>query len=231
MIGIIVQLLLSALLLRFIERKGLSVLGLSPTRNRLQLAALFFTLTAAISASDYLLKMLIAQQRWVLARPVQLPVIAEGIWWNIKSVLFEELLFRGALLYIVLRRTGTLPAVLVSAAAFGIYHWFSFEVIGNPVAMLYTFIVTGLMGVVYAYGYVRTMTLYTPIAIHFGWNVVRSVVFSDTSIGRQLFVEVKPAPIVHVGYLQYAVLVFAALTLAIVVNFWLIRRLPQRAIA
>lgn len=50
------------------------------------------------------------------------------------------------------------------------------------------------MGVVYAYGYAKTFSLYVPIAIHLGWNLVRSVVFSETVIGNQLLVQVKPVP-------------------------------------
>lgn len=227
MIGIIVQLLISAVLLRLFEGKSLSVLGFALDRYRLRLFALFFAVTAVICVSDYILKMSIARQKWVLAEPFHLSLIAKGLWWNIKSVLFEELLFRGALLYILLRRLGVKASILISAAAFGIYHWFSFEVFGNPFLMLMTFLSTGIMGAVYAFAYVRTLTLYLPVAIHLGWNIVRSVVFSDTSLGQQLFVEVKPAPEVQVGYLQYFTLVFAAMVLAIVVNFVMIRRLPQ----
>lgn len=230
MIGILVQLLLSAVLLWFLEGKRLSVLGFRPDGYRMRLFAGFFLLSAAICTGDYLLKMAIAQQRWVLANPVQPSALAAGLWWNVKSVLFEELLFRGALLYILLRRLGLRRAILLSAAAFGVYHWFSYQVFGHPLPMLLTFVLTGSMGAVYAFAYARTQTLYAPIAMHLGWNGVRSIVFSDTTLGKQLFVAVQPAPVVQVSYLQYFILLYAAMAAAVAVNGLILRRMPQRAL-
>jgi hypothetical protein len=230
MIGIVVQLLLSWMALQLIERKNLSVLGLKPTRYRMKMFVLFFAVTALLSASDYFLKIIIAQQSWVLSESINVHTIASGVWWNIKSVLFEELLFRGALFYILLKRTGSLAAVVISSAAFGIYHWYSYEIIGNGTAMAMTFLTTGLMGAVYAYGFVKTQSLYVPVAIHLGWNIVRSVVFSDTVIGEQLFVEVKPAPVIQVSYFEYSILVSAAFLSAIVINSIMLRKLKQQVI-
>jgi len=224
MAGILVQLLISWLLLRYIEGKSMSVLGLRPTWKRLQLLLLFFSVTAAVSAGDYLLKIVIAKQSWVLSDDLRAASILEGIWWNIKSVLFEELLFRGALFYILLRRLGVIWAITTSSAAFGIYHWFSFEIFGQLVPMAVVFLTTGLMGAVYAFGFARTTTLYTPIAMHLGWNIVRSVVFSDTAIGRQLLVEVKPRPVLQVSYFEYFILVYAALLTVLFLNYFLVRR-------
>lgn len=88
-------------------------------------------------------------------------------------------------------------------------------------------ITTGLMGAVYAFAFVRTATIYAPIAMHLGWNVVRSVVFSDTVLGEQLFVEVKPAPVVQVGYVAYYTLVFGPMLAMLVVGYWVVRRVRE----
>ena len=42
-------------------------------------------------------------------------------------MLYEELLFRGYLLYQAMRLLGARRAVLLDAAAFGVYHWFSYD--------------------------------------------------------------------------------------------------------
>lgn len=188
MLGILVQLVVSGIIIWFFEKGNLGVLGFYPTRKRLLGFALFFIVTALCSSSDFFMKMLFAKQEWELNPKLNADLIITGIWWNVKSVMFEELIFRGVLLYILIKKLGSTKAIIISSITFGIYHWYSHEVIGQPVQMLITFLTTGLMGMVYAYGYARTFSLYIPIAIHLGWNLVRSVVFSETVIGEQLLV-------------------------------------------
>jgi membrane protease YdiL (CAAX protease family) len=45
---------------------------------------------------------------------------------------------------------------------------------------------TGIAGVMYAFSYAITKSLYLPIGIHFGWNLV-SMLFSNGPLGKQLF--------------------------------------------
>lgn len=227
MIGIIVQLALSWLIIWLVEKKGLGVLGFYPIKKRLTDFAIFFLITAACSASDFIMRMLFAEQRWVLNPNLSFKLILEGFWWNVKSVLFEELIFRGVLLYILIKRIGMWWGIIISSVAFGIYHWFSHETFGNPVQMLITFITTGLMGFVYAYGYAKTFSLYIPMAIHLGWNLVRSVVFSETVIGDQLLVQVKPVPQVQVSYFIYYLVVFFPMLSALAINFFVLRKKKQ----
>jgi membrane protease YdiL (CAAX protease family) len=86
------------------------------------------------------------------------------------------------------------------------------------------------MGLIYAYGYAKSFSLYIPIAIHLGWNITRSVVFSETVIGNQLFVQVKPVPQVTVSYFIYSLIVFFPMLSAILVNFLLLKRYKQVAV-
>ena len=173
------------------------------------------------------MRMLFARQQWQLNPALSAALIFNGIWWNIKSVLFEEFIFRGALMYILVKKLGAAKAIIISAISFGIYHWFSFEVFGNPVQMLIVFITTGVMGLLYAYAYAKTFSLYFPIAIHLGWNLTRSVVFSETVIGNQLLVQVKPVPEVTVGYVVYFCILLLPILSALLINFLLLRRMKQ----
>ncbi len=227
MLGILVQLAVSWLLIWLFEKKNLSLLGFFPTKKRLLDFALFFLVTAACCTGDFLLKIYVGKQQWVLNPNLSANLILTGIWWNIKSVLFEELIFRGVLLYILIKRMGALKAIILSSIAFGIYHWFSHEVIGNPGAMIVTFLATGIMGLVYAYGYAKTFSLYVPCAIHLGWNLTRSVIFSEGAIGDQLFVLVKPVPEITVGYVLAFILIFSPMLSAILINFFLLKRKKQ----
>jgi len=230
MIGILVQLALSWLIIWLVEKKDLAVLGFYPTKKRLSDFAIFFLITAACCSSDFIMRMLFAEQRWKLNPALSFKLILDGVWWNIKSVLFEELIFRGVLLFILIKRLGAGWGILISSVAFGIYHWFSHETFGDPVQMLITFLTTGLMGAVYAYGYRKTFSLYIPIAIHLGWNIVRSVIFSETIIGDQLLVQVKPVPQAQVSYFIFILVVFFPMLSALLINFFLLKKKKQVAV-
>ncbi len=230
MLGIIVQLLISWLLIWLFEKGNLGVLGFYPTRKRLLGFVLFFIVTALCSSSDFFMRMLFAKQEWELNPKFNASLILTGIWWNVKSVLFEELIFRGVLLYILIKKLGATKGIIISAIAFGIYHWYSHEVIGQPLQMLITFLTTGLMGLVYAYGYAKTFSLYIPIAIHLGWNLIRSVVFSQTVIGGQLLVQVQPVPEVTVSYFTFFCIIYVPMLSALLINFFMLKSMKQEPI-
>ncbi|MGQ3088461.1 lysostaphin resistance A-like protein, partial [Flavobacterium sp.] len=107
-----------------------------------------------------------------------------------RAVLYEELIFRGALLYLLIQKTGTNRAMLVSSAAFGIYHWFAWQAFGNPVQMLVIFLMTGSCGYIFALAFVRTRSMYLPFALHLGNNITQMILFSgDASIGDQMLLR------------------------------------------
>jgi|GWRWMinimDraft_5_1066013.scaffolds.fasta_scaffold28880_1 membrane protease YdiL (CAAX protease family) len=230
MLGIIVQLLISWLIIWLFEKGDLSFLGLYPTKKRLIGFALFFIVTALCCASDFIMRMLFAQQQWELNPKLNAITILTGIWWNIKSVLFEELIFRGVLFYILIKKLGHTKAIIISAIAFGIYHWFSQGSFGNPVQMSITFLITGTMGLVYAYGFSKTFSMYIPIAIHLGWNLTTSVIFSNGNIGDQLFTPVRPVTEVQVGYFTFFCITFIPLLSAIFINYFMLKKMQQQPI-
>ena len=224
MLGLIIQLLISWLLLWVYNKSNLKELGLTPTKQRLIDFGLFFTITAALCASGFLLKMLIAQQRWQINDGYNGWQFANAFWWNIKSVLFEEFIFRGVLLYILIKRIGQTKAILISAISFGVYHWFSHEIFGQIQAMIIEFITTGVIGLVLAFGFSKTSSMYIPIAIHLGWNYMQQAVFSGGPIGNQIFIEIMPRPVITVSYFAFFFMILFPLVSTIGVNYWMIRR-------
>jgi uncharacterized protein len=223
MLGVAVQLALSWLILWWFERTNLSPMGLVLNRRRMIDFLIFFMVSAAFCASGFGLKMLITKQQWMLNPSVTLPVLLDGARWTLVSVLFEELIFRGALFYILIKKLGANRATWISGAAFGVYHWFSQGSWGNPGAMAVTFVITGAMGLVLAYGYAKTMSLYVPIAIHLGWNLVQQNIFSVGPIGNHLFVEVLPRPEVTVSYAAFWFMQLFSLVGVLGVNYGLLR--------
>ena len=227
MVGIIVQLAVSWLIVWLFDKNNLTVLGFFPTKRRLLDFGIFFIITAICCASDFFIRMYFAKEQWKLNPDLSAGLIFSGLWWNIKSVLFEELIFRGVLFYILIKKLGAVKAIIISAIAFGIYHWFSQEVFGDARQMGITFLLTGTMGLLYAYGYAKTFSLYIPCAIHLGWNMTRSVIFSETVIGDQLLIHVKPAPEVQVSYFIYFVWLLLPVISALVINFLLLKKRKQ----
>lgn len=227
MIGILVQLAVSWLVIWLFEKGNLSVLGLMPTKKRLFDFLLFFLITVACAVSGFLLKMLIAKQNWILNPNINAGAILQAVWFTIKSVLFEEFIFRGVLLYILIRKLGATKAIIISGIAFGIYHWFSHELWGNPVQMAIEFFMTGIMGLVLAYGYAKSFSLLIPIPVHLGWNIVQMVIFSGNTIGPQLLVEAMPRPVVTISYFSFFVMQLLPVISCWLITTWLLRRYRQ----
>jgi membrane protease YdiL (CAAX protease family) len=230
MLGIIVQLAASWLIIRLVQKQQLNVLGFYPTLQRLKDFLLFLLTGALCSASGFLLRMWWGNEAWELNPLYNSRLLWEGTWWNIKSVLFEELIFRGVLLYILIKRLGPATGIIISAIGFGIYHWFSYGILGNIPAMLMYFFVTGIMGLVYGYAYAKTFSLYIPVAIHFAWNFVQSFVFSNGPIGRGILVLAAQQKPVTIPPIAYGCIMLLPLFSIWGISYWLLKRKQQAAI-
>lgn len=227
MLGIIVQLAISWIIVWLIERNNLRVLGFFPTKKRLLDFLLHFLLTAVCCSSAFLIRIFYLNQSWEVNPGLNWQLVYDGLAWNVKSVLYEELMFRGVIFYILIRKLGIGKAIIISAVAFGIYHWFSFGVIGNIGAMAFTFFITGLMGLLLAYGYSKTFSLYIPCAIHLGWNFTQTFVFSQGPIGDGIFKQVNPEPFRTTSYIVFFIAFLLPVVSALLLNFLLLKRKKQ----
>lgn len=191
MIGILVQLLLSALLLWWIEKQSLSVLGWQPSIKRILQLSIGFLLAIMLAATYHLINGILTGTSWQRNPSFRLSELFSGLGWMLRSVLYEELIFRGALFYIALKRLGSTKALWLSVIAFGIYHWFSFGAFGQPFQMIFIFLITAAAGWMYSYAFIKTGSLYATIGLHFGWNCTGSLLFSQSSIGKYILIPVK----------------------------------------
>lgn len=184
--GLIVQLIISWILLWIFYKKSLFVLGIVPTRSRLFDLCFGFLISGICCCLYYLSFTLFTTNKWILKNELTGREILAGTWWTLKSVLYEELIFRGALLYILIKKFGIWTACIISAICFGVYHWFTSGAMGNPLQMVIVFLMTGIWGFMFAMAFARTRSLFLPIGIHFGWNLINSVIFSQGPLGSQL---------------------------------------------
>jgi uncharacterized protein len=230
MLGILVQLALSWLIVWLVEKQHLNVLGFTPTKQRLLDFTGFLLLAAACCASGFLLRMWWGNEKWTVNPLLNASLLWEGIFWNLKSVLFEELIFRGVLFYILIKRLGAVKAILISSAAFGVYHWFSYGILGNIPQMIIYFFITGIMGLVYAYGYAKTFSLYIPIAIHFGWNFTQGFVLSSGPIGKGILVLAKEQVPVTISAIAYTIIFLLPVVSVWGICYWLLKNKKQAAV-
>jgi hypothetical protein len=178
MIGILIFLALSWVLLFLVERKSLLALGFTPFGLRLKHFGLGFLASAVICVLVTLALSALNSETWGLNDQFTLKLLLDSVWYDLKSVFTEELIYRGALLYLLIKKLGAKKGVFISAIAFGVYHWFSFGVIGSLVPMIYVFLLTGLMGLVWAYAFAKTESIMLPFGLHLGWNVINNGLFS-----------------------------------------------------
>lgn len=221
MIGILITLSVSWLLLWLLEKKNVSVLGLNPTQSRLGNFAFGFSLSVICCAAYFLSIAAITKTNLTFNGKFTGQTFFTSTWWTLRSVLFEELLFRGALLYLAIQKLGTKAACILSAVAFGIYHWFSYGAFGNPVQMLYIFILTGIGGIMFAFAFAATKSMYLPIGLHFGWNLITIVVFSQGPLGQQLLISSggqKLEGILSLLFFLYQIIVLPLIT------YWYLKR-------
>lgn len=187
MLGILIALSISWLLLYLLEKKSILALGFLPIGKRMLQFITGFLITASLCVLVQLFEAYLQNSIWIFNDNVSLGLILDSFVWDFKSVLTEELIFRGALLFILIQKIGERKSILISAIAFGVYHWFSYGILGNIVPMVLIFLGTGLMGYAWAWAFAKTKSIMLPFGLHLGWNFVYNSIFSKGPLGETVF--------------------------------------------
>ena len=189
MIGILVILIISYLLLRFFAKENLLVLGVLPIGKRLKQFGIGFLLAGSLCAIMQILDAGFKGAQYQLNPQINIQRVFSAFFWDFKSVLTEELIFRGAILFLLIKRFDVQKAILISAAVFGVYHWFSVNVLGSLISLALIFLGTGLMGYVWALAYAKTESIMLPLGFHLGWNFVVNTIFSKGPLGNLVLIS------------------------------------------
>ena len=131
MIGLLVVFLLSWLLLRRVAREPLAVLGIAPSKRRLVEFLVGGLFMAGVGVINFVWQAHFKEIGYQLNPDYGAGQMLAGSFWVLRAVVLEELVFRGALLYMLIKSIGAVRACLLSSLAFGVYHWFSYEVFGS----------------------------------------------------------------------------------------------------
>lgn len=191
MIGILlVAFLFSWLLLRVVIKEPITVLGIAPNRQRVKECLVGAAFMAGIAVINFTWQAHFKEISYEVNPDYGLVQLLGGSFWVLKAVILEELVFRGVILYVLIRHIGIVKACLLSAILFGIYHWFSYGVLGSRlVLMIYVFLITGSSGWMFAFAFAKTKSLFAPTGLHLGWNLITAIVFSAGPIGNQWLLE------------------------------------------
>lgn len=91
----------------------------------------------------------------------------------------EEILFRGVVFRVLEESVGTLVALILSAALFGLMH------AGNPGATTFSTVAIALeAGGMLAAAYIWSRSLWLPIGIHLAWNFTQGGIFNQPISGH-----------------------------------------------
>lgn len=223
MLQIIALFAFSWLIIWWHEKGNLSVLGFQPTLKRTGYFFLLLFVSILISASTYLLRMYYAEEQYTVNTSMNAQLFFQESWFQIRSVLTEELLCRGVLLYIMIRQLGTRKAIVLSSLIFALLHWFNSGVWGNLPQMAMVFVFTFAMGLLLAYAFTQSKSILLPFAIHLGWNWVQNFVFPDNAAAHSVFVLVTPPPTVTISYLAFFTMLLFPKIAVLAINYGIVR--------
>lgn len=215
MIGIIILLLASWLSFYLFDKDNLNLLGFQPVHKRLSQFAIGFVFFFLLSAFFTIIDTLLKEIDWSI-QSTNLPLLFHSLWYHTKSAITEELIFRGALLYIAIKLIGPQRGILISCAAFGVYHWFTYGLWGNVIAMLFVFLITGWMGYVWAYAYNRTKSIMWGLGGHLAWNFSRTLWFPNEPFGELILAGEIMNPTEPNGTIAYLLTGFIAPLFALI---------------
>lgn len=204
MLGLLVILVVSWLLLYFIEKKHIEVLGIIPYPKRVIQFLIGVLVMSLINLSMIYIETLILSIQWE-SKPVNFRLIYDAFVYHLRSALTEDLVFRGAILFILISKLGSKKGIWISAIVFGVYHIFSYGMVGERIVpIIYVILVTGITGFVWAYTFHKTRSIYLGLGLHFGYNMIMTCFFESQPFGELLFTELSRVKLTGWNELYYA---------------------------
>ena len=233
MLGLLVIIVVSWLLLHFIEKKNIDVLGIVPNVNRgIQFVIGFVAIVVIVLINIYI-ETLLLKVEWQ-SKPINYSTVFDAFVYHIRSALTEDLVFRGAILYILIQRIGATKAIWISAIVFGVYHWFSYGIIGERIILLaYVLLVTGFTGYVWAYSFYKTKSIMLGLGFHLGVNFINACFFESQPYGELIFQEMSRIDVKDWDWLYFNLFkgLFPSIMMLVVVKLLLKTKLyPQSEI-
>lgn len=214
MLGLLVILVISWGLLYFIEKEHIAVLGFTPPFHKIVQFITGFVIVTTIVCINIYIAAYFEKTQWK-AVEINYSMIWDTFIYHLRSALTEDLVFRGAILYILIKRIGAAKAIVISAAIFGAYHWFSYGILHERwILLAYVFVVTGFTGYVWAYTFYKTKSMMLGLGFHVAYNLIMSCFFESQPYGELLFSVISKIDLV--GWNEFYLSMFQGLFPSIV---------------
>ncbi len=192
MLGILVIIIISWILLHFIEKKNIEVLGIIPSKKRYIQFLLGFVIIILICLINIFIESILLNVEWEQNSIINYNLFLDSFIYHLKSALTEDLVFRGAILFILIQKIGANKAILISAIIFGIYHIFSYGMLNSSIIlMVYIILITGFTGYVWAYTFNKTKSIMMGLGFHLGYNFLMTMFYENQPYGQLIFQEVS----------------------------------------
>ena len=83
------------------------------------------------------------------------------------------------------------------------------------------------MGILLAYAYARTFSIWIPFVIHFGWNMTQNFIFQEASTGNLIFILAAPLPLIPVSYIAFFTLLLLPKIAILSIDFLIVKQFRQ----
>jgi len=205
MLGLLVIIVISWVLLHFMEKKSIEALGIIPYGKRILQFLIGILFIMLINLLTIYIESIVLKVNWKLNASIDYALIFDAFVYHFRSALTEDLIFRGAILYILINRLGAKWAILISAVFFGIYHVFSYGMIeGRIVPIIYVILVTGFTGYVWAYTFYKTKSILLALGFHLGYNIVMACFYASAPYGELIFTELSRVELSEINGLYFS---------------------------
>ena len=224
MVGLLVIIVVSWVLLYFIEKENIEALGIIPYGKRIMQFLIGLSFMALINLLVIYIESIILTVDWELKSSVNYDLIFKSFIYHLKSALTEDLVFRGAILYILISKIGAKWAILISAFCFGIHHVFSYGMTGDRIVpILYVILITGFTGYVWAYTFHKTKSIMMPLGFHLGYNLVMTFFYTSQPYGELIFTELSRVNLSEWNGLYFSLFkgLFPSIVTLVFVKLWL----------
>lgn len=204
MLGLLVIAVISWLLLHFFQKEHIDVLGVIPNKKRSFQFIIGFTFVTLLCLLSIYIETIVLNVEWKQNERINYAAILNSFVYHVRSALTEDLVFRGAILYILIRRLGAIWGIVISAFCFGVYHVFSYGMTGESVIpILYVILVTGSVGYVWAYTFNKTKSIMMGLGFHIAYNFTMAMFYELPPVGELLFQEISKTSLKDWNWLFY----------------------------
>jgi len=205
MLGLLVIIIVSWVLLHFIEKKNIDAIGIVPNTKRCIQLLIGFLFIALLNLSMIYIESIVKSVDWQLNSKISYQFIFDAFIYHLRSALTEDLVFRGAILYILMKKIGVQKAILISALFFGLYHVFSYGMTGaRIIPILYVILITGFTGYVWGYTFSKTRSIMMPLGFHLGYNLLMTFFYPSQPYGELVFMELSRVNLSEMNEIFYA---------------------------